>query len=466
MTRRYPRLVVAGIKGDSGKTLVTLGLLLALREKGQSPVPFKKGPDFIDAAWLGQAAGTVGRNLDTYIMGARQIMRSFTSHAAPDGFNLIEGNRGLYDGMDQIGSHSTAELAKLLQAPTVLVLSITKMTRTAAAVVLGLKLLDPSVNLAGVVINQVAGRRHERVVTQAIEDLTGINVIGSIPKLTDNYLPGRHLGLVTPAEHPDFAKVFQSIAKVALDHIDIDQILALADSAPSLTVLDEPDDFTNEGRGLKIGMIADSAFTFYYPENIEALENEGVEMVKISSLTDQKLPEDIDALYIGGGFPETHLDRIVKNKGLLAGIKAAAENGLPIYAECGGLIFLSRSVNYEGKKYSLADVFPIDISISKKPQGHGYVEVEVDGENPFFEKGTMIRGHEFHYSGIEDGSENVQTAFSVKRGFGCFEKRDALIYKNTLACYIHLHAAGTPKWATGMIKAAKSYNNKNGKTAN
>ena len=456
MNTGTPRLIVAGTKGDSGKTIVSLGLLWALRERGFPTCAFKKGPDFIDAAWLGWAAGGVGRNLDTFIMGADRTRRSFYQHAHSDRINLIEGNRGLHDGSDEHGTHSTAELAKLLQAPLVLVLPIPKTTRTAAAWVLGCQQLDPEMNLAGVIINQCAGQRHERVTRRAIESITGIPVVGAIPNLQSDLIPNRHLGLVTLAEFGQSDAIKIELARVGREYVDMDRIVEICYSAPALAI--EPDCETrapSDGSGLTIGMISDSAFTFYYPENLEALTATGATIKKISALETASLPKNLDALIIGGGFPETHLEPLCANRKLMEDIKLAVEQGLPVYAECGGLMYLSKTVEYNGVTYPLSGVLPIDMKVYNKPQGHGYCEVLADRANPFFTEGERLCGHEFHYSAIVSDRSKLNSAFAVKRGTGCFEKRDGIVYKNVLASYIHLHVVGSPNWADGIVNRAR-----------
>ena len=458
MKKEFPRLVIAGTKGDSGKTIVSLGLLLALREKGFSPVAFKKGPDYIDAAWLGWASKGVGRNLDLFMMKPERILQSFLQHAGPDQINIIEGNRGLHDGSDINGTHSTAELAKLLQAPTVLVIPITKMTRTAAAVVKGCVELDPGVNIAGVILNDCAGERHIRVAKQSIETLVGVPVIGAIPKLLRDPIPNRHLGLTTVSEYEGIKEVSKELCRIILDSVDLEKIKEIAQGAKPLPQNEKPLEIKEKRNGLKIGVISDRAFSFYYPENIEGLIQAGCEVVNLSAFETKNLPDDLSALVIGGGFPEVYLEKLSGNRSLMVDIKKAAKQGLPIYAECGGLMYLAKSVEYNGETFSLCDVFPIELSVSKKPQGHGYCEAVVDGENPFFKNGTLLRGHEFHYSYIVSGAD-VNTTFKVTRGKGSFDKRDGLNYKNVLAGFLHLHAIGTPELVKGIVGAASKYGN-------
>jgi len=457
-----PRVAVAGLAGDSGKTVVSLALLLAARQAGLAVQAFKKGPDYIDAAWLAWASARPARNLDSFLMGFDRAVWSFRRHAIPNGLNLIEGNRGLYDGADAQGTHSTAELAKALQVPVILVLNATKLTRTAAALVLGCQKLDPEVRIAGVVLNQVAGARHEKVLREAIETACGVPVVGVLPRASgDSPIPGRHLGLVTPEEHPQIEELGRNLAELARGRLDFGAAMTIARQAPPLAapaaVPPEPPD----GRGLRIGYIRDSAFTFYYPENLEVLARAGVELIPVSALLDAALPPGLGALYIGGGFPETHGARLAANRPFLAALRTAAQAGLPIYAECGGLMLLSEAILWEGQSHPMAGVLPFRVEVCREPQGHGYTELEVDTPNPFFSLGVKLRGHEFHYSRVLPETTPPSTACGVRRGTGCWAGRDGITAGSVWAAYTHLHATATPEWADGLIRAARGSRREN-----
>ena len=457
-SRILPRVVVAGLSGDSGKTLVSLGLLLLAREAGLPVAAFKKGPDYIDAAWLTWASGRPCRHLDAYLMGPEKAHSSFFGHAERAGLNVIEGNRGIYDGFDARGTHSTAELAKLLRSPVLLVLNATKMTRTGAALVLGCQTLDPEVQIAGVVLNQVSNRRHEQVLRQAVEASCGVPVVGVIPRAKgDAPLPGRHLGLVTPEEHPGIAALKENLLALVQSHLDMVRILEIARSAPALAEPAEPQVVASHGRGLKIGYLKDSAFTFYYPENLEAIERSRATLVPISALSEAPLPGDLDALYIGGGFPETHGALLAANQSFLKSVAQSAANGLPIYAECGGLMLLARALTWRGQRYPMTGVLPLAVEVCDAWQGHGYMCMVVDTPNPFFPVGVELRGHEFHYSHILPEDHMPPTACAVTRGTGSYPGRDGIILNNVWAGYAHLHAVATPQWAVGLLAAARRY---------
>jgi len=455
-----PRLMIAGLRGGSGKTVVSLGLMAAWRlTRGLRVVPFKKGPDYIDSSWLSVAAQHPCYNVDPFLMKPDEILASFVRRSEPGDISLIEGNRGLYDGVDIQGSFSTAELAKLLGAPVILVLDATKVTRTAAAMVLGCQQMDLDVRIGGVILNQVAGRRHEHVLKGAIESICKVPVLGVLPKEAHNFFPERHLGLVPPQESGDALASMDFAAKKIKECVDLDSLLEVARGAAPLGA---PAGAygrisTAEARCQPvIGVIHDAAFQFYYPENIEVLEDMGARVVEISSF-DRKVLPTLDALYIGGGFPETHLQFLSENRVFRDSIRSEIEKGLPVYAECGGLMFLCRSISSREGRYPMAGVFPCDVVMNPKPQGHGYTVLECTGDNAFFAKGETFKGHEFHYSMVVDAEKVGPFVFRLVKGHGIVAGWDGMCYKRALACYSHVHAVGNRRWGEAMITAALNY---------
>jgi len=465
-----PRILIAALRGGSGKTIVSLGLIASWRKRGMAIAPFKKGPDFIDAGWLALAAGQSCHNLDTFLMPADQILFSFTGRTLSTDLAVIEGNRGLYDGIDLEGSTSTSELAKLLKVPVVLIVDCTKSTRTVAAMVSGCVQFDPEVNICGIILNRVAGARHESILRKTVEQYCALPVLGAIPKIKGEAFPERHMGLVPTPEHHWADVSIQKAAEMAGRYLDLNRLLSIAREAPQLTANKIPPTppFLEKG-GMKrstvkfpeppprIGVIRDAAFQFYYPENLEALEAAGAKIVTVSALADPGLPS-LEGLYIGGGFPETQAQALAENKAFRHDVRRVAEEGLPIYAECGGLMYLGESLVLDGVTYPMVGLFPVVFGFSKQPQGHGYTIFEVERPNPYFRPGVQVRGHEFHYSSVLSwGGEAEDLAFRMIRGTGFAGKRDGLCYKNTLATYSHVHALGTPSWAEAMVEASASY---------
>jgi cobyrinic acid a,c-diamide synthase len=458
------RLLVAGLRGGGGKTLLSLGLAASFRSRGLHVAPFKKGPDYIDASWLTQASGRPCRNLDLFLFSQKAALNSFAYGAKDADLALIEGNRGLYDGMDAEGTFSSAELAKLLKAPILLTVDVTKVTRTAAALVLGCQTMDPDVPLAGVVLNRVAGTRHETVLRESIEGTCGLPVLGSIPKLPEDIFPERHLGLVPPQETEEIEDPISRVGEVAEKYLDIERILDIARAAGPLEIptdrprthVDSPS--VEEGPpSPRIGVFRDPAFQFYYPENLEALQQGGADLVEISPLLEETLPP-VDGLYLGGGFPETMAPGLSENTSFLASVREAAKGGLPIYAECGGAVYLGEKLHYQDQVYEMAGVLPVEFGFQAKPRGHGYTVLETIGENPYFALGENLRGHEFHYTYLlSPEAEVLDFAFKVHRGHGFGSQRDGLKVGNILASYTHIHALGTAGWAPALNRTASRF---------
>jgi cobyrinic acid a,c-diamide synthase len=367
--------------------------------------------------------------------------------------------------MDAAGSQSTAELAKLLDAPVILILDCDKVTRTAAAMTLGCQKFDPGVDMKGVILNRVARSRQEEILRRSIEQYCHLPVLGAVPRMEDFPFPERHLGLTPPQEHAWVQKALGKAIEVAEKYLDLEQLWEIAGKAsPGIRRIAGMREMRNipvgAGRGLGvpvIGVVKDSAFQFYYPENLQTLANQGATVIEISPMREKKLPA-VDALYIGGGFPETHAQRLAANVPFRNSLRQAIENGLPVYAECGGLMYLGESLILDGRNYPMVGALPIAFQMEKRPQGHGYTLIEVEKENPFFPVGFVWKGHEFHYSRLlwlREGEACL--AFKVKRGAGIDGQRDGLCRKNVLATYSHVHALGTGEWSYALVEKARSY---------
>ncbi len=476
---RLPRVMIAAPHGRSGKTTVSIGVVAALTARGLAVQPFKKGPDYIDPSWLTGAGGRACRNLDLFMMGPEGAAASFLRGSAGADVSIIEGAMGLYDGLDLEGNGSSAALARLLETPVLLVVDATRMTRSVAALVGGFQRFEPGVRIAGVVLNNVARSRHESILVGAIERYCGIPVVGSIPRRPALTIQDRHLGLVPRGENEERPAAIEEAREVVERHVNLDLLLEIARSAPNLehsgfgvqlsgaghrSSVISPAGGDRDSRNLKpetrnrvrVGVLRDRVFTFYYPENLEALRDAGAELAFVDALADPALP-DVDALYIGGGFPEVFMEGLEANASLRLQTRERAAAGMPIYAECAGLIYLSRRVKWGERSAEMAGVLPCEIEMTPRPQGHGYVAAEVVRENPFFPTGQQLRGHEFHNTRVShiDGGDPA-FAYRLTRGSGMDGGRgDGLLFGNVLASYTHLHAFAVPGWAERFVEAAE-----------
>lgn len=462
-----PRLIVAAIQGRSGKTTFTIGLLRALRNRGLLPQGFKKGPDYIDPSWSTFASGVACRNLDAVMMTQEQIVHSVCAHAHSADVAVIEGAMGIFDGLDWQGSNSTAELAVLLKTPVILVVSGQRITRSVAALINGVVNFDSRIHVAGVVLNQVARARHENIMTRSIEAYCDVPLLGALPKTGDIEIPDRHLGLIPANEQEALHSRVDRLGEMIENHVDIDKLLQIAKDAPPLSDplhVDRPVEIRDK---VRIGVFRDRAFSFYYPENFEALEREGAKVVFIDSLSDDHLP-DLNGLYLGGGFPEMLGEKLSLNARLRKEIHNAAESGMPIYAECGGLMYLSEEIVSEYNHYPMAGVFNCKVVMGKRPVGHGYSSQRVMKGNLYFSAESTVRGHEFHHSHVEFSKDAQIPAFGYEttRGKGLIEidgvRYDGMIYKHTLACYHHFHALTSPEWARNFVRLAAEYRKNKG----
>lgn len=450
----FPRVLISGTRGGAGKTTVTLATLYALKKSGFNVLAFKKGPDYIDSGWLAYFSGNPCYNLDTFMIPKDRVISSFVERAKGH-FSVIEGNRGLYDGLDTEGSVSSAELAKLLKCPVILVIDCTKITRSVAAIINGFLQFDKEVNIPGVVLNQIANLRHEKILRESIEKYCKVDIVGAIPRFKDLKMPERHMGLLPHQEHESQKEAEEFIRHVS-EYININKIIEIAQKSPHIDLKNLTEESETCGNSLKIGVIRDRVFQFYYEENLEELKRYGAQILVINSLEDRLLP-DIDALYIGGGFPETNMRKLSNNQQLMLDIKKKAEEGLPIYAECGGFMYLCKSLITNESEFPMIGLFPFQLKMFKKPQAHGYVLAKVNGNNPFYSEGLEIKGHEFHYSKVINYEFLPPMSFQILRGEGILEKMDGVCYKNILGTYIHIHALGTKEWTTGILKKAKIY---------
>ncbi len=438
-----PRIIISAAHGRSGKTTVSIGLAAALAKRGLKVQPFKKGPDYIDPSWLTAAAGNYCRNLDLFMMGQDGVRNTFIAASRSADISVIEGNKGLYDSIDIEGVNSTANIARILNSPVILVIDSARMTRSIAALVNGYKNFEPDINITGVILNNVSGSRHEAKLRTALERYCQIEVLGCLPRSSQLNIPERHLGLIPQKEDSELIPAIENISNIVETNVNIDRIIEIAkDVAKLSSPVSSPKPQASKS-DVKIGVPLDRAFSFYYLENFDALRNAGAEIAFFDTINDKNLP-DVDGLYIGGGFPEMFMNEIEANASLRRGIHAAIEAGMPVYAECGGLMYLSRSISWNGDVKKMVAVLPCDIEMTKRVQAHGYtILMKADGEE--------LRGHEFHYSRVRNLGD-VKFLYKVIRGKGIDGKNDGIIYKNVIASYAHLHAIGSPQWAEEFVE--------------
>jgi cobyrinic acid a,c-diamide synthase len=432
---------------------------------------YKKGPDFIDTGWHSVATARQSRNLDSFFMSPDQICQVVATSSQDARLSIIEGAMGLYDGLDIHGSSSSAEIAKITRTPIVLVLDVTRMTRTAAAVILGCQLFDPAVRVAGVILNRVRSARQESLLREAVARYCGIPVIGALPVNDRLIIPSRHLGLLSSTEANECEQILESLADIVAAAVDLEALLDLADGVVDLPVTARPPAATPPSASslalgarprvstqrVRIAVVRDEAFCFYYPENLQALEAQGGELLTVDSLRDARLPSDLDALYIGGGFPESYASRLEANASFRGSLRGHAEAGLPICAECGGLVYLGRSLTWQQRCYAMAGALPLDTHMREHRQAHGYTLLRATEQHPWLKAGTVVKGHEFHHSEVSWRDPSLAFAYHNIRGTGVQDDRDGIVFRGIVASYTHVNALASPAWAEAFVAQARAY---------
>ena len=454
-----PSLFLSAAHKSSGKTTLSIGLCAALVERGLEVQPFKKGPDYIDPIWLGMAARKPCYNLDFFITGRQETIDDYWHRGQAADICVIEGNKGLHDGLDLDGSNSNAALAKALHSPVIMVVDARGTMRGIAPLLIGYQVFDKQVNIAGVIANMTGGKRHESKLRAAVEEYTDIPFLGALEKDATIGLNERHLGLIPGYEDPDSRQKIASIARSVSDNVDLDKLIDIAGRAKPLKPASSPLLQKSEFAGLRIGIAQDRAFGFYYPGDLEAFRQAGAQLVSIDTIQDKFLPP-VDGLLIGGGFPERHAAALGANGSMRESIKNAIEAGLPAYAECGGLMYLSKSLTWDQTRYDMVGVIDADSVMHEKPQGRGYVKLgEIPDQHPWplqSQAGKSLHAHEFHYSSLQDLSNRENFAYEVLRGRGIQAHRDGLIYKNLLASYTHLRTTAANPWVKRFLHFVQS----------
>ncbi len=457
-------LYIAAAHKSSGKTCVAVGLTAALVKRGLSVQPFKKGPDYIDPLWLAQAAGRPCYNLDFFTQTRKEIISTFAANLDEARIGLIEGNKGLFDGVDVEGTDSNAAVATLLAAPVVLVIDTIGMTRGIAPLIHGYLSFDPDVNICGVILNKVGGTRHEAKLRRALERYTDTEVLGAIGRDTLLEIPERHLGLIPANEASGPAKADIMISRLtnAVEAgVDLDRVIKIASAAklPAGMTADIAASQCKSSKArprVRIAIARDAAFGFYYPDDLEAFADAGAELIPFDTLKDARLPK-ADGLFIGGGFPETHLDALSRNRSLIKEIRQALAAGMPAYAECGGLMYLARSIQWQAESRNMVGAVSADVVVGKRPQGRGYMVVEEMAQHPWPaiseepSRPVEISVHEFHYAQLENLNQNSVFTHRVLRGMGINGRHDGLLVNNLLAGFAHHRNTVTNPWVERFV---------------
>lgn len=403
--------------------------------------------------WLGHAAQRSCHNLDFNVQSRDEISNHFCSLSEQSDISIIEGNMGLFDSLDVDGSRSNAELAALLDVPVILIINVEGATRSIVPIIQGFIGFDSNINIAGVILNNIAGKRHEERLREVINHYIDIPIVGAIHRNRSLKIDERHLGLIPSNESREVDEKVAEIAQAVGAQVDLDLLIKIAETAPALT-MSKPDTREHTLQPLRVGIAQDAAFGFYYPDDLQNFTSQGAELISFSPLKDRQLPADLDGVFIGGGFPETHLEQLSSNESMKQSIAEAIENGLPCYAECGGLMYLSQSIEWQDARASMVGVVPASCKVHKKPIGRGYAQLKTTQDHPwpFTAVGGEFPAHEFHYSHLENLPTDSRFGYRMIRGSGIDHHYDGFIYKNLLANYIHLRSVGSTPWIERFLE--------------
>jgi cobyrinic acid a,c-diamide synthase len=455
------KILIAGTHSGCGKTTVTAGIMAALVRRGLVVQPFKVGPDYIDPLFHTYITGRESRNLDSWLLDETTLRGLFLKNAATAGIAVIEGVMGVFDGFGgESLAGSTAHMARLIKAPVILVVDGKGMALSIAALIKGYRDFDPELHIAGVILNHIATDAHYQYLREIIEPHLGIPVLGYLPARSEYALASRHLGLIPRDEVADIDAKIASLVKQVEATIDLDGLLQLANQAESLSAPDFNPEFVPEHPGLRLAIAKDPAFNFYYADNLDLLKMLGMELVFFSPLNDKAVPGGVGGLYLGGGFPEVWAAGLEANRGMRESIRRKIASGLPVYAECGGLMYLTESLrDMEGNEFQMAGALPGRSRMTTALQRFGYVEVQVVEDNVISPQGDRIRGHEFHYSTTEV-DPGVPRCFRVVKTKGGKETAAwdcGFKVGQLLAGYVHLHFWSNPAFARTFVKKCAEY---------
>lgn len=446
-------LYISAAHKSSGKTTLSVGIAAALTRRGRKVQTFKKGPDYIDPLWLQRATLRPCYNLDYNTQTSDEIEQLFARQLMGADIGIIEGNKGLYDGVALDGHDSNAALAVQLGAPVILVVDVTGITRGIAPLLLGYRAFGPDVHIAGVIFNKVATGRQEDKLRAAVERYTDLTVVGAVPRIADIFTRERHLGLIPPEESGEAYARIGELAMLAERHIDLDRLQELALLA--MPVRAGAAAAAAARADLRIAIARDSAFGFYYADDLDALRAAGAELVFFNALDDERLPQ-ADGLFIGGGFPETHMQALARNRALREDIRRQAENGLPVYAECGGLMYLAREIRWGDERAEMVGFIPGIVTMHDKPQGRGLVALLETGQGLWPKaagsgQAARLAAHEFHYASLDELPADTRYAHEVVRGHGIDGEHDGIVLNNVQAGFVHHRSTGQDDWASRFV---------------
>jgi len=457
---RTPRLVVAGTASNVGKTILTAGLIAAFKARGLTVQSFKVGPDYIDAAYLAHVSGRPCRNLDSWMLGEGALRQVLAQGALGADLALVEGMLGLFDGRDGSTEGSTADVARVIKAPVVLVIDVREMAESAAALALGFKTYAESPKIAGVLLNNVRSDAHRRTVEDAIWDHAKLPVLGALRAMPLLDIPQRQRGLLPVTENKEWDQMIGVLSEAIDRDVDLDLLLRIANKAELVPLVPKKvfQGKADGGPTVRLAVAYDDAFNFYYPENLELLEEHAVQIVPFSPLEDQQLPQDVAGVYLGGGFPEIFVEPLAKNHAMAESIQRAHRNGIPIYAECGGLMYLGRSLRTEsGATHQMAGVIPVDVAMDGEIRRFGYRQLLTLEDNILSPRGQFYRGHEFHWSRITGHNGDLKPAYQMQNAEGDVIGYEGFVAPNLLASYVHLHFGQNPLLVDKFVQHCREY---------
>lgn len=457
---RTPRLMIAGTASSVGKTTLTAGLIAAFKGRGLTVQSFKVGPDYIDPAYLAHVTGRPCRNLDSWMLGEGALRQVVAQGCLGADLAIIEGVMGLFDGRGGGMEGSTAEVARVVKAPIVLVIDVGKTSESAAAVALGFKTFSPATKLAGVLLNNVGSDGHRRTVEDAIWNVAKLPVLGALPSMSDLGIPERQLGLLPVTENREWDRILGVLAEAIKRHVDLDLLLRIAQKAELMPLVPKKvfQGKAAEAHRVRLAVAYDDAFSFYYPENLELLEENGAEIVPFSPLEDGHLPNSVSGVYLGGGFPEVFVEPLARNRSMADDLQRAHRTGMPIYAECGGLMYLGRTLRTEdGHTHSMANVIPVDVAMDGQIHRFGYRQLMTLEDSILSPRGQFYRGHEFHWSRIVGHNGGLKSAYQMQNAEGDLIGYEGFVAPNLLASYVHLHFGQNPLLTEKLVSHCREY---------